>query len=95
MMMVDPNLDRSSDSLDELIYKRENGLLICQWNINNITSRVETILNYIVCTKNPDIFIPLRSTNEVYSQGFVREVTHSSIYPLEEDERRSTHTRVY
>ena len=66
-MMSDPNFsDHSSSSLDEIIFNRKNGLLICQWNINCITTNVERILKFIITTKNPDIFL-LQEVNKLYS----------------------------
>ena len=60
------NINETSELSDDIILNRKNGLLICQWNVNNITNKIETLLNYIIITKNPDIFL-LQEINKLYN----------------------------
>ena len=63
--IVDLNNNDSNDNIDNydeiveynnnILYKRKNGLLICQWNVNQFTNIVRSKINYIIHTKNPDI----------------------------------------
>ena len=41
--------------MDDILLKRNKGLLILQWNVNKWTRNIESKLNYIVLSKKPDI----------------------------------------
>ena len=76
----DETIDQLNDNdLNDELFNRKNGLLICNWNIDGFNNYIYPILNYIIHTKKPDIFT-LQEGYKTYDDGNNNYVFHIEGY---------------
>ena len=71
------------NDLNDNLFNRKNGLLICSWNINGFTFNIETKLNYIIHTKKLDI-ITVQEGSKVYQDpNYIFHIKNYKSYAMQ------------
>ena len=54
---IDIDIDQKQvNDMDNTLFNRKNGILLCFWNIDGVSNNIETHLNYVIHSKKVDYF---------------------------------------